>query len=54
MKMQKEEVEDVFWLPMEDVFELIKRGKTKFTYTIQMEEIFQKIRTIKNMDKERD
>ena len=54
MKMQKEEVEDVFWLPMEDVFELIKRGKTKFTYTIQMEEIFQKIGTIKNMNKERE
>lgn len=54
IKRQKEEVDNIFWLPMEEVFELIRKGKTKFPYNIQMEEIFQKIRDAKNMDKERE
>ena len=54
INIQKDEVDNIFWLPMDEVFELIRQGKTKFPYNEQMEEIFQKVNRSQNIGKERE
>lgn len=44
--MQKEEIENILWVPMEECFDLIRNGKTKFPYDIRYEEIFEKVEKI--------
>ena len=46
VEIQEEEVEKIVWLPLEDVFELIKSGKTRFPANNDYEQIFQKVRDI--------
>lgn len=54
INIQKDEVDNIFWLPMDEAFELIRQGKTKFPYNEQMEEIFQKVNRSQNIGKERE
>ena len=44
LTIQKEEISDVKWIPMEDAFELIRQGKTKFHYDKRYEKIFKQVR----------
>ena len=44
--MQKEEIEKIVWLPLEETFQLIKSGRTKFPTNYDYELIFQKVRDI--------
>ena len=44
IKMQKKEVEDIMWVPLEECFELIRSGKTKFPNDYNYEEIFNRVR----------
>ena len=46
IKMQKEEIEKIVWLPLEETFQLIKSGRTKFPTNYDYELIFQKVRDI--------
>lgn len=46
IKVQKEEIEKIVWLPLEESFELIKSGRTKFPTNYDYEPIFQKVRDI--------
>ena len=46
VEIQKEEIEKIVWLPLEDAFELIKSGKTRFPTNNDYEQIFQKVRDI--------
>ena len=46
IKMQKEEIEKIVWLPLEETFQLIKSGRTKFPTNYDYEPIFQKVRDI--------
>ena len=43
---QKEEVEGIEWLDMEEVFEMIRQGKTKFPYDKRYEKLFDRIKEI--------
>ena len=45
---QKEEIEKIVWLPIEETFELIKSGRTKFPKEYNYEKIFEKVRNICN------
>lgn len=49
--IQKEEVNSVEWLPMQEVFELIRQGKTKFKYDQRYEKIFKQVEDYYNMKK---
>ena len=40
---QKEEISDIDWIPMQELFELIRTGKTKFPYDIRYEKIFNQV-----------
>ena len=54
---QKEEVEGIEWLDMEEVFEMIRQGKTKFPYDKRYEKLFDRIKEIyaeKNSKKEKN
>ena len=44
LTIQKEEISDIEWIPMEKVFELIREGKTKFPYDKRYEKIFKQVR----------
>lgn len=46
VKMQEEEIEKIVWLPLEEAFELIKSGRTKFPTDYDYEPIFQKVRDV--------
>jgi len=48
VEIQKEEVDKICYVPMEEAFELIKKGKTKFPEDDRYEEIFQKVRDVYN------
>lgn len=48
IKMQKEEIDKIVWLPLEETFKLIKSGRTKFPTDYDYEPIFQKVRDICN------
>ncbi len=41
---QKEEITNTRWLPMEEVFEMIRQGKTGLVYDKKMEKVFQQVR----------
>lgn len=44
--IQKEEIESVAWVPMQECFNLIRKGYTKFPYDKRYEEIFEKVEAI--------
>ena len=46
--IQKEEIDKIVWLPLEETFELIRSGKTKFPKNYDYEEIFEKVRNVYN------
>lgn len=46
--LQKEEVDKIVWLPLEEAFELIRSGRTKFPKNYDYEEIFDKVRNVYN------
>ena len=41
--LQKAEVESIEWLPMQEVFEMIRQGKTKFPYDERIESLFKQV-----------
>ena len=43
---QEEEVKYIEWIPMEELFEIIRQGKTRIMYDKRYEDIFQKVREI--------
>lgn len=44
--IQEEEIEKIMWIPMEECFDLIRTGKTKFPYDERYEKIFEKVVSI--------
>ena len=44
LTIQKEEISDIEWIPMEKAFDLIRQGKTKFPYDKRYEKIFEQVR----------
>lgn len=46
VKIQKDEVEEIYYVPMEEAFELIRTGRTKFPKDDRYENIFEKVREI--------
>ena len=44
LNIQKEEISDIEWLSMEEVFELIRQGKTKFPYDNRYEKVFKQVK----------
>lgn len=46
VKIQKEEIDKIIWLPLEETFELIKSGRTKFPKDYDYSEIFKKVKEI--------
>ncbi len=51
---QKEEIDKIVWLPLEETFELIRSGRTKFPKSYNYEKIFEKVRNIYNKEIERE
>ena len=45
---QKEEIDKIVWLPLEETFELIKSGRTKFPKEYNYDKIFEEVRNICN------
>ena len=45
---QESEIDKIVWLPLEETFELIKSGRTKFPKNYNYKEIFEKVRNICN------
>ena len=55
LTIQKEEISDVEWIKMDNAFELIRDGKTKFPYDLRYEKIFKQVREhYKEKDKQQD
>ena len=48
VNIQKEEIEKIVWLPLEEAFELIRSGRTRFPKAFDYEEIFQKVRNVRD------
>lgn len=48
VKIQKEEVNKIVWIPIETCFDLIKSGKTKFPCNYDYEEVFKKVINIRD------
>ena len=46
VKIQEEEIKRYVWLPLEETFELMKSGRTKFPKNFDYEEIFEKVRNV--------
>lgn len=44
--LQEDEVTEIEWKPMEEVFEMLQQGKTRFPKDFNYEKIFQKVREI--------
>lgn len=44
--IQEEEIKKYVWLPLEETFELIKSGRTKFPKNFDYEKIFEKVRNV--------
>lgn len=42
--IQKEEIENAEWMPMEEVFEMIRQGKTGIVYDQKIEKVFGQVR----------
>ena len=43
LTLQESEVASVEWLPMQEVFQMIRQGKTRFPYDKKKEKIFRKV-----------
>lgn len=41
---QKEEIQNIQWIPMEELFEMIRQGETGIVYDNKLEKIFQQVR----------
>ena len=41
---QSEEIKNVKWIPMEDLFEMIRQGKTGIVYDKRLEIVFRQVR----------
>lgn len=50
--LQEDEVTEIEWKPMEEVFEMLQQGKTRFPKDFNYEKIFQKVREIYQGKKE--
>ena len=48
IEIQKEEIDKIVWLPLEEAFALIKSGRTKFPTNYDYDEIFQEVRDVCN------
>lgn len=46
VNIQEQEIQEILWLPLEECFELIRTGKTKFPQDYDYEEIFEEVREI--------
>ena len=46
VKIKEEEIKRYVWLPLEETFELMKSGRTKFPKNFDYEEIFEKVRNV--------
>ena len=46
VEIQEEEIDRIVWLPLEEAFELIKSGRTKFPKNYDYSEIFEKVKEI--------
>lgn len=46
VKIQKEEIDRYVWLPLEETFQLLKCGRTKFPKNFDYSKIFEKVRSI--------
>lgn len=51
INFQKEEVSGIRWVPIEECFELIRRGETKFPSDYDYENIFSKVKEIQQGNK---
>lgn len=49
---QKEEITNTRWFPMEEVFEMIRQGKTGLVYDKKIEKIFQQVREQYHQERE--
>ena len=49
---QKEEIQEILWVPLEECFKLIKNGKTKFPSNYDYEQIFKEVIEICSRNKE--
>ena len=45
-EIQKEEIDKYVWLPLEETFQLLKCGRTKFPKNFDYSDIFEKVRNI--------
>lgn len=54
VEIQKEEIAQIHWVKIEDCFELIEKGKTKFPKDYNYEAIFGKVREIIDKIEEKD
>lgn len=46
IEIQKEEIDRYVWLPLEETFQLLKCGRTKFPKSFDYSNIFEKVRSI--------
>ena len=46
IEIQKEEIDKYVWLPLEETFQLLKCGRTKFPKNFDYSVIFEKVRNI--------
>ena len=46
IEIQKEEIDKYVWLPLEETFQLLKCGRTKFPKNFDYSDIFEKVRNI--------
>ena len=46
VNFQEQEIQEILWIPLEECFELIRTGKTKFPQDYDYEEIFEEVREI--------
>lgn len=51
---QEEEINNTRWLPREEVFEMIRQGKTGLIYDKSMERIFEQVRQLYQPKKEKE
>lgn len=54
VKIQEKEIKEIIWLPLEEAFELIRSGRTKFPTDYDYESIFQQVRNIYNPSKAKE
>lgn len=52
--IQKEEVDSIKWIPIQEVFEMIRQGKTKFPYDARFEKIFSQVEQMCKQNKKEE